>query len=82
MPAMSTQLVEIRDNAVDLKDAEGNLQTLPNDVVFSMIGREPPLDFFRRSGVPIRGEWRTATWVGFARTTRYVPARGGRSQAE
>ena len=25
--------------------------TLPNDAVFTMIGREPPLDFLRRSGV-------------------------------
>ncbi len=31
---------------------------LPNDVVFAMIGREAPLDFFRRCGVRIRGEWR------------------------
>ncbi len=31
--------------------------TLPNDVVFSMIGREAPLDFFRRAGVRIAGEW-------------------------
>ncbi|MEM7229275.1 MAG: 4Fe-4S binding protein, partial [Planctomycetota bacterium] len=32
--------------------------------VFSMIGREAPLDFFRRSGVHIRGEWRWPAWVG------------------
>ena len=31
-----------------------------------MIGREAPLDFFRRSGIPIRGEWRPATYVSFA----------------
>ena len=37
--------------------------TLPNDVVFAMIGREAPLDFFRRSGIPIRGEWRPLTYV-------------------
>ena len=38
--------------------ARGKTETLPNDVVFAMIGREAPLDFFRRSGIPIRGEWR------------------------
>ena len=32
-----------------------------------MIGREAPLDFFRRSGIPIRGEWRLSTWLGFSR---------------
>ncbi|NOX57785.1 MAG: NAD(P)-binding domain-containing protein, partial [Planctomycetes bacterium] len=63
--AMSTQIAEIRDDTVDLKDADGKVETLPNDVVFSMIGREPPLDFFRRSGVPIRGEWRPRTYISF-----------------
>jgi len=38
---------------------------LPNDVVFVMIGREAPLDFFRRSGLAIRGEWQAKTWLGF-----------------
>ncbi len=63
--AMSTQIAEIREDAVDLKNADGSIETLPNDVVFSMIGREPPLDFFRRSGVPIRGEWQPKTYVAF-----------------
>jgi NosR/NirI family transcriptional regulator, nitrous oxide reductase regulator len=31
-----------------------------------MIGREAPLDFFRRSGIPIRGEWRPITYATFA----------------
>ncbi len=63
--AMSTQIVDIRNDAVDLKRADGETESLPNDVVFSMIGREPPLDFFRRSGVPIRGEWRAKTYASF-----------------
>ncbi|MEA2736598.1 MAG: NosR/NirI family transcriptional regulator, nitrous oxide reductase regulator, partial [Humisphaera sp.] len=37
---------------------------IPNDAVFTMIGREPPLEFFRKSGVKIRGEWRVANIVG------------------
>jgi NosR/NirI family nitrous oxide reductase transcriptional regulator len=63
--ALATQVVEIRADEVDLKDANGEVRTLPNDVVFSMIGREPPLDFFRRSGIPIRGEWRMRQYLGF-----------------
>jgi len=63
--AMPSQVVEIRDDKVDLKDESGEITTIDNDVVFSMIGREPPLDFFRRSGIPIRGEWRRRTYVGF-----------------
>ena len=35
----------------------GTQETLPNNAVFTMIGREAPLEFFRRSGVPIRGDW-------------------------
>jgi len=31
-----------------------------------MIGRDPPLGFFRRSGVRIRGEWTWRSKVGFA----------------
>jgi NosR/NirI family nitrous oxide reductase transcriptional regulator len=31
-----------------------------------MIGREPPLDFFRRSGVTIAGEMRLANWIALS----------------
>ncbi|MHC4092637.1 MAG: NAD(P)/FAD-dependent oxidoreductase, partial [Planctomycetota bacterium] len=63
--ALPSQVAEIREKEVVLKGTDGQSETLPNDVVFSMIGREPPLDFFRRSGVPIRGHWRFKTYVGF-----------------
>ena len=39
---------------------------IENDVVFTMLGREAPLDFFRRSGIPIRGEWKVTTALAFA----------------
>jgi thioredoxin reductase len=42
-------------------DVGGAERAIDNDYVFTMIGREPPLEFFRRSGVKIHGE-RTATW--------------------
>ena len=48
-----------------LRTADGTDETLPNDVVFTMLGREAPLDFFRRSGLPIRGEWTPGTWASF-----------------
>jgi thioredoxin reductase/polyferredoxin len=64
--ALGTQPLEIRDKEVVLKGADGAAQTLPNDVVFTMLGREAPLEFFRRSGLPVRGEWRPVTWAGFA----------------
>ncbi len=58
----------IHEGAVDLVLADGGRRTLENDAVFAMIGRDPPLDLFRRSGVQLRGQ-RNATWwvtlIGF-----------------
>ncbi|MDQ5858375.1 MAG: NAD(P)-binding domain-containing protein [Acidobacteriota bacterium] len=64
--ALGTQVVRIEAENVALKDDAGVETTLPNDVVFTMLGREAPLEFFRRSGIPIRGEWKPATWIAFA----------------
>lgn len=61
---LPSNVVEIRDDEVDLRDGEGGLHTLPNDSVFSMIGREPPLDFFRKSGVRLIGEWSPRRSIG------------------
>jgi NosR/NirI family transcriptional regulator, nitrous oxide reductase regulator len=61
--ALATQPLKIEADKVTLKNADGSLTELPNDVVFSMIGREAPLDFFRRSGIHVRGDWRASTWI-------------------
>jgi thioredoxin reductase/ferredoxin len=65
---MPTNVTEIRDGEVDIAWAEDGAdhqkddsETIDNESVFAMIGREPPLDFFRKSGVRILGE-RTAWW--------------------
>ena len=60
---MSTRVTEIRDDSVVLEGAAGQSETLPNDAVFSMLGREAPLDFFRRAGVKIRAETRGFEWI-------------------
>lgn len=55
---LASAVTEIRDDKVSLAVNGGKgTESIPNDVVFTMIGREAPLDFFRRSGVRIRGEW-------------------------
>ncbi len=56
--AMESEVARIEPDRVTLKDTSGE-RTLPNDFVFTMLGREAPLAFFRRSGLPIRNEW---TW--------------------
>jgi len=57
---LASKVQEIRPDSVVI-DGE----TIKNDVVFVMIGREAPLDFFRRSGIAIRGEWNAKMWVSF-----------------
>ncbi len=56
---------EINADAISFKTAEGE-KKVANDAVISLIGREPPLDFFRRSGIPIQGETKFLGWLGVA----------------
>ena len=55
-----SRVTEIRAGEVVFDGGE----TMPNDFVFTMIGREAPLEFFRKSGVKIRGEWSGSIVVG------------------
>ena len=64
--ALETEVLRIEADTIVLRDGTGAETTLGNDVVFTMLGREAPLDFFRRSGVPIRGEWKITTAIAFA----------------
>ena len=54
---METEVEEIRDDAVVLAHADGTTETVAAQHVFAMIGREAPLDFFRRSGIELRNDW-------------------------
>ena len=58
-----TRVTEIAPERVVVADAAGRVESIPNDSVFAMIGREAPLDFFRRSGIRIQGEMRPAAWA-------------------
>jgi thioredoxin reductase/ferredoxin len=56
---LGTAPTSISDNEVSLKRKGGDgEESIPNQAVLSLIGREAPLDFFRRSGIPIHGEFR------------------------
>jgi thioredoxin reductase/ferredoxin len=57
--ALDTEVLRIEPQRVVLRSHAGEERTVDNDAVFTMIGREAPLTFFRRSGLPIRNEW---TW--------------------
>lgn len=59
--ALGTEVKRIEPKQVFLKN--GAETALPNDIVFTMLGREAPLEFFRRSGIPISGEGTVLGWV-------------------
>ncbi len=59
---LPSQVKQIAADHVTLKQGEATV-SIPNDVVLRLIGREAPLDFFRRSGVPIHGERNWRWWV-------------------
>ncbi len=63
---LASQVVEIRAKEARVRLADGRVESIPNDAVFAMIGRDAPLDFFRRSGVAIAGEWTAASKLGLA----------------
>ena len=63
---MSSQIKNISETRVIILDSDGKEMTLPNDAVFTMIGREAPLEFFRRSGVKIKGELGAKGWISLA----------------
>ena len=60
---LGTHVREIREQEVELIGADGRPETIANDVVFAMIGRDPPLDFLRRCGVAIAGEMTPRRWT-------------------
>ncbi|MCF3649065.1 NAD(P)-binding domain-containing protein [Synoicihabitans lomoniglobus] len=60
---LRSTVVAIEDDTVKLQTADAET-SVPNDAVFALIGREAPLDFFRRSGIPIQGETSLAGWLG------------------
>ena len=59
---LGTSPSKITNDKVTLKSKEGDEEEIDNEAVFSMIGREAPLPFFRRSGIRIKGEWTRKTW--------------------
>ena len=62
---MASKPKEIRDGDIVITNSDGADETIKADAVFVMIGREAPLDFFRRSGVHVRDEWRPWTYISF-----------------
>jgi len=60
---MASNVQDISEDRVTLCDENDQDLELENDYVFTLIGREPPLDFFRKSKIPIIGERNAKYWV-------------------
>jgi thioredoxin reductase/ferredoxin len=61
---MGTNLQEINEDHVVICGADNQDCKIPNDYVFTLIGREPPLDFFRKSKITVTGDWTPKVWSG------------------
>ena len=53
---MGTNVQDIEEYQVTLCGEDGCDNVLKNDYVFTLIGREAPLDFFRKSGIKVTGD--------------------------
>lgn len=63
---LDTNPSKITEDAVSLKHKSGEEETVKNDAVLAALGREAPLDFFRRSGLKIANDKNTRWWVTLA----------------
>jgi thioredoxin reductase/Fe-S-cluster-containing hydrogenase component 2 len=58
----ATAVARIEPATVTLVDGDKQETTILNHTVFAMIGRQSPIDFFRRSHLPMRGDRDLVTW--------------------
>jgi len=63
---LGTNVQAIHEDHVVLCGGDNEDCKEPNDQVFTLIGREPPLDFFRKSNIHVSGDWTAKTWLGLA----------------
>lgn len=63
---LGSRVGSIDPGSVTLLDEHGASHHLPNDAVFTLIGREAPLAFLRRSGVRIAGDATVGGWAAVA----------------
>lgn len=61
---LGTNVQEINEDHVVLCADDNEDCQVANDYVFTLIGREPPLDFFRKSDIHVSGDWKARSWLG------------------
>jgi thioredoxin reductase/NAD-dependent dihydropyrimidine dehydrogenase PreA subunit len=60
---LSSRLIAFDADSVTYQTADGENQTVDNDVVFEMIGAVLPLKFFDRIGIRLEGSWHPKKWL-------------------
>ena len=63
---METNVKEIKENSVLLSDINGELIEINNSMVFTLIGKELPTEFFKRSNIKMEGELSLIAKLQFA----------------
>ncbi len=63
---LNSQVQDISESTVTICDKDGHDQIIENEQVYILIGREPPLDFFRRSGITVQNDWNVRGAIGLA----------------
>ncbi len=64
-PHFESQVKEIRPEEVILEEKDGDV-TLTNQAVFTLLGTELPISFFKRSDIRIEGERHFPDWIKIA----------------
>jgi NosR/NirI family transcriptional regulator, nitrous oxide reductase regulator len=54
---LGARLLQIEEQRCSFKDASGAARTIENDLVYEMIGADPPVAFFKKLGLALEGEW-------------------------
>ena len=69
---LNTSLASFDAQSVTLQGPGGSAETLPNDVVFEMIGAEIPRPFFERLGISMEGSWTPGRYTYLAIVSIFV----------
>ncbi|MEO8398444.1 MAG: NAD(P)-binding domain-containing protein, partial [Ignavibacteriaceae bacterium] len=62
---METEVKEIKDSSVIITSKDAKETEIKNSMIFTMIGRELPTDFFKRSNIKMEGELSTTAKLQF-----------------
>jgi NosR/NirI family nitrous oxide reductase transcriptional regulator len=63
---LGTEVKQIKENSVILLDENKNEEEIKNTMVFTLIGKELPVEFFKRSKIKMEGELSTTAKLQFA----------------